>query len=214
MINLLFDFFIEQQKAALYETQRFWRRFFGVPDDAAPARETEADGTSHDILIADDPSELTCNRRTTPAPHGGPVLIRYALTNRTYILDVQGKNYELWQLPTQRLDVYMIAWGSPSAIDQTPKPVGSMGAVLGNMVDFMLPRSDVPHLNLLGHYMGGAMSTMFTALYPGLVNNLTLLAAPIDISSRGSLLHFWNDDECLDTDVIMVDTSDDCPGSF
>jgi polyhydroxyalkanoate synthase len=213
MINLLFDLFIEQQKAALYETQKFWRRFFCLPDEAEQVRETEADGTSREIVIGDDSPELSHDRRATPALDGGPVLIRYVLTSQTYILDLQGKNYELWQLPTQRFDVYMIECDSASVIDQTPKPVGSMGAVLRNMVDFMLPSEEVPHLNLLGHCVGGAMSTMFTTLYPGLVKNLTLLAAPIDISSRGSFFDFWSGEECLDTDV-MVDTLDNSPGSF
>jgi polyhydroxyalkanoate synthase len=61
--------------------------------------------------------------------------------------------------------------------------------------------------------MGGAMSTMFTAVYPELVKNLILLAAPIDFSSRESLLHLWTDEKYCDIDAI-IDTYGNCPGTF
>jgi polyhydroxyalkanoate synthase len=213
MVNSLFEMFIDQQKAALDETQKFWQRFFSVPRVVEQARETKVGGTPHDVVYEEDSLKLLHYRRETPAQYREPVLVCYALVNRPYILDLQGDKSVIRQLLARGFDVYMIDWGTPSAADQSLRLVDYVCGFIKNVVDFVLRREEVPHLNLLGYCMGGAMSTMFTALYPELVKNLILLAAPIDFSSRQSLLHLWTDEKYFDVDA-LIDTYGNCPAPF
>jgi polyhydroxyalkanoate synthase len=66
--------------------------------------------------------------------------------------------------------------------------------------------------------MGGTMSAMFTSLHQELIRNLVLMAAPIDWSSRESLLSVWTDEKYFDVDR-MIDVFGNAPpqwlqGSF
>jgi polyhydroxyalkanoate synthase len=141
------------------------------------------------------------------------VVVCYALVNRPYILDLQPDKSVIRQLLARGFDVYMIDWGAPSAADRSLRLHDYVCGFIKNVVDFVLEREGVKDLNLLGYCMGGAMSTMFTALYPELVKNLILLAAPIDFSDRQSLLHLWTDEKNFDIDA-LIDTYGNCPGPF
>jgi polyhydroxyalkanoate synthase len=61
--------------------------------------------------------------------------------------------------------------------------------------------------------MGGTMATMFTTLYPELVRNLILMAAPIDFDVPDWLLSLWTDEKYFDVDA-LIDTYGNCPGTM
>jgi len=61
--------------------------------------------------------------------------------------------------------------------------------------------------------MGGTMSAMFTALHPDRVQNLILLAAPIDFAANDGLLSVWTRAENFDVDK-FVDAFGNCPPEF
>ncbi len=54
---------------------------------------------------------------------------------------------------------------------------------------------------------------MFTALYPELIKNLTLMAAPIDFSGDECMLHLWTREEYFDVDR-LIDAYGNCPATF
>jgi polyhydroxyalkanoate synthase len=213
MTGSLFEMFIDQQKAMIDETQKMWQRYFSIPRVVEQARQTKVGGTPHDVVYEEDSLKLLRYRRDTPATYTEPVLVCYALINRPYILDLQPDKSVIRQLLARGFDVYMIDWGSPSAADQSLRLHDYVCGFLKNVVDFVLEKEGVKHLNLLGYCMGGAMSTMFTTLYPALVKNLILLAAPIDFSSKSSLLHLWTDEKVFDVDA-LIDTYGNCPATF
>ena len=51
--------------------------------------------------------------------------------------------------------------------------------------------------------MGGSMSAMYAALRPEKVQNLILMAAPVDWSTRESLLSVWTDERYFDVDKML-----------
>jgi polyhydroxyalkanoate synthase len=57
------------------------------------------------------------------------------------------------------------------------------------------------------------MSTLFTALHPQVVKTLTLMAAPIDFSSKEPLLHLWTDRKYFDVDA-FISAYGNCPATF
>jgi polyhydroxyalkanoate synthase len=213
MVSSLFEMFIDQQRASLDEAQKMWQRFFSIPRVVEQAREVKVGGTPHDVVYEEDTLKLLRYRRETPAAYKEPVVVCYALVNRPYILDLQPDKSVIRQLLARGFDVYMIDWGAPSAADRSLKLHDYVCGFMKNVVDFLLEHEQVSNLNLLGYCMGGAMSTMFTAVYPELVKNLILLAAPIDFGSKESLLHLWTDEKYFDIDA-LIDTYGNCPAPF
>ena len=58
---------VDQQKAAIDETQKMWQRFFSLPRVVEQARETKVGGTPHDVVYEEDTLKLLRYRRETPA---------------------------------------------------------------------------------------------------------------------------------------------------
>jgi polyhydroxyalkanoate synthase len=213
MANSLFELFVDQQKAAFEETQKMWQRFFSVPRVVEQAHQTKVGGTPHDVVYEEDSLKLLRYRRDTPALYKEPVLVCYALVNRAYILDLQDEKSVIRQLLARGFDVYMIDWGTPSEADRSLRLADYVCGFLKNVIEFVLREEHVDRLNLFGYCMGGAMSAMYTALYPEHIKNLILLAAPIDFSSRESMLHLWTDERYFDIDA-LIDTYGNCPAPF
>jgi polyhydroxyalkanoate synthase len=213
MVSSMFEMLIEQQKAALDEAQKTWERFFSIPRVIEQARGMRVGGTPHDVVYEEDTLKLLRYRRDTPATYAEPILVCYALVNRPYILDIQPEKSVIRQFLARGFEVYMIDWGAPSEADRSLKLYDYVCGFMKNVADFLLEHEDISNFNLLGYCMGGAMSAMFTAVYPELVKNLILLAAPIDFSSRESLLHLWTDEKYFDIDA-LIDTYGNCPATF
>lgn len=208
-----FDVALNMQRQAWDEGMKFWNRLLTAPQVAEQALRVQVAGTPHDIVYEKDELQLYHYRRATPAVVKEPVLVCYALVNRPYILDLQPERSVIRRLLDAGLDVYMIDWGVPTAADRT---LGLHDYIAGSMrkvADVVRQRSGQPNLNLLGYCMGGTMSTIFTAVFPEVVRNLILMAAPIDFSGDDSLLHLWTQEEYFDVDK-LVDAYGNCPATF
>src|SRR5262249_28578710 len=142
-----------------------------------------------------------------------PVLICYALVNRPYILDLQPERSVVRQLLKRGFDVYLIDWGVPTAADRTMRLQDYVCGLMKSVAGVVCELSKVERFHLLGYCMGGTMSAMFTALNPGLVSTLALMAAPIDFDRDDSLLKLWTQEQYFDVDR-LIDTYGNCPGAM
>lgn len=197
----------------LDEQQRVLRRLLNVPTVMGLACGTRIGTTPHDVVHQEHTLKLLRYRRSAPALHREPVLFCYALINRASILDLEPHRSLVRRYLEQGFDVYLIDWGAPSDADSGLGLEDYVCRFLHNAVRFILRAHDRPNLNLLGYCMGGTMSAMFSALYPGAVNTLTLLAAPIDFGVPESLLRLWSDRKHFDVDA-FVDAHGNCPAWF
>lgn len=208
-----FNLALELQKKAWDEGFKQWNGWMNLPSVAEHALQPKVGGTPHDVVYEKNALKLYHYSRNSPAVVREPVLVCYALVNRPYILDLQPGRSVIQRLLDGGLDVYLIDWGVPSAADQS---LGLQDYVCGSIrhvVDEVCQRAQVHSLNLLGYCMGGTLSTMFTALYPERVKNLSLMAAPIDFSDEHSLLHVWTKEEYFDVDR-LIDAHGNCPATF
>ena len=208
-MELAFD----MQKKAWEEGFKQWNRLINAPTIPEKAMRTQVAGTPHDVVYEKDSLKLLHYRRDTPAIVSEPVLVCYALVNRPYILDLQPDRSVVRRLLEGGLDVYLVDWGVPTAADKTLGLEDYIGGSLKRVADVVCDRSETSNLNLLGYCMGGTLSTIFTALYPQLVKNLGLMAAPIDFSGDASLLHVWTREEYFDVDR-LIDAYGNCPATF
>lgn len=142
-----------------------------------------------------------------------PLVFVYALVNRPYILDLKKGRSVVANFVQAGFDTYLVDWGIPTSADQHLTLDDYINGYLVNVLDFLRERTGVEEANVLGYCMGGTMSTMFTALHPQRVQNLILLAAPIDFSTGDSLLGLWTRPENFDVDR-FVDAFGNCPPEF
>ena len=142
-----------------------------------------------------------------------PLVFIYALVNRPYILDLKQGRSVVANFVEAGFDTYLVDWGIPKYADRHLTLDDYINGYMVNVVDYLRERCGVAQVNVLGYCMGGTMSAMFTSLHQPCVKNLTLLAAPIDFSSRESLLNVWTRPENFDVDK-FVDTFGNCPPEF
>jgi polyhydroxyalkanoate synthase len=142
-----------------------------------------------------------------------PVVFIYALVNRPYILDLKKGRSVVANFVEQGFDTYLVDWGIPTPADRHLTLDDYINGYMVNVLDYLRERTGVDQVNILGYCMGGTMSAMFTALHQDRVQNLMLLAAPIDFASQESLLNVWTRPEVFDVDK-FVDAFGNCPPEF
>jgi polyhydroxyalkanoate synthase len=199
--------------ALFAEQQRLWRRLLNYPAVLEQACDTRVGASPFDVVLSQGTHRLLHYRRETPATYAEPLLLCYALINRPYILDLQTGRSVVQQYLKRGFDVYLIDWGSPADSDRGLTLEHYVCGFLDAAVHFVCRAHRRDRLHLLGYCMGGTLATLFTALYPALVQTLSLLAAPIDFGGRESLLSLWSDARHFDVDA-MVDAYGNCPAWF
>ncbi len=142
-----------------------------------------------------------------------PLVFIYALVNRPYILDLKKERSVVANFVDYGFDTYLVDWGIPTYANRHLTLDDYINGYTVNVFDYLRERTGAEKLNILGYCMGGTMSAMFTALHPDRVQNLILLAAPIDFAPQDSLLNIWTRAENFDVDK-FVDAFGNCPPEF
>jgi polyhydroxyalkanoate synthase subunit PhaC len=205
----LFDTFLSAQRKALDETFKTWKRFLNLPKVPRMATRVRVGSTPHDVVYEEDTLKLLryCN---PDVKFQEPILICYALVNRPYILDLQPSRSVVQQLLKRGFNVYLIDWGVPTAADRTMRLHDYVCGLMKHVGEFVRADSESNVFHLFGYCMGGAMSAMYTSVFPEFVKTLTLLAAPIDFSADEGLLHLWTKEEHFDVDK-LINAYGNCP---
>lgn len=126
-----------------------------------------------------------------------PVLIVNSLVNKYYILDLlPGKSYVEY-LVEQGLDVYLVDWGSPEISDSFLSLEDYINLFLDSIVKQVLKHSKAKKLSMLGYCMGGTITLIYAALKQQYLQNLVLLATPINFHNS-SLLSLWGENFDVD----------------
>ena len=206
-------FFTEMMKSWQGEFDALGKKVAAMPKVAEAAMKATKGCTPHDVIMSESPVRLLRYTGKADKRHGTPVLFVFALVNRPYVLDLLPHKSVVRQYLNAGFDVYMIDWGVPSPADATKTLHDYVEGHLHRAVERVLADTGSDQINLVGYCMGGTMSAMYAALHPHLVRNLVLMAAPIDWSSRESLLLSWTDPKYFDVDGI-VDTFGLIPPSF
>jgi len=118
-----------------------------------------------------------------------PLVIVWSVVSRAYILDLRPGHSFIEQLLDAGIDVFMLDWGIPDAVDS--------GNTLELYVDNYLPRAleralevaDADEIDILGYCAGGILSCLGVAAHPEVpVKNLAVMATPIDMSHIEGLI--------------------------
>jgi len=154
-------------------------------------------------------NKATLYRYTPVVPaekrHPVPLLMVFALMNRSSILDLRPGNSFVEYMLAQGYDLYLLDWGSPGpedkdlrledyVLDYMPRAIRKLKTVSGSET-----------FSMLGWCLGALLSTLYASLRPedGL-ENLILLTAPLDFSRKEEIAFSQMADErYLDVDRVL-----------
>ena len=167
--------------------------------------------TAGDIEVGQTPCEVLHETRTYRLLHyqqmvsktvKTPILVVYALINKSYVLDLQPDKSWIKSLLSQGFDVYLIDWKSPTNADKYVSFDDYVNCYIDDCVDIVLKKNKVDKLTLHGYCMGASMSAMYTTLHQEKVRNLAVIAPVVDTEKDttviGSLAKNLDVDKMLD----------------
>lgn len=144
-----------------------------------------------------------------------PILLVYALINRPYVLDLMPGNSLVEYLVGNGFDVYMLDWGIPGDEDKNLTFENYVLDYIPRAVKKVLRAANAEELTMLGFCMGGTMTAMYAALFPGKpLRNLILLTAPTDFTTENTGLYgLWTSEKYFNPDHI-ADAFGNVPGDL
>ena len=153
--------------------------------------------TASNVGVGETPSEVLVETRAYRLLHyqqmvtktaKTPILVVYALINRSYVLDLQPDKSWIRSLLGQGFDVYLIDWKAPTVADKYVSFDDYVNCYIDDCVEAVLKKTKVDKLTLHGYCMGGTMSTMYTALHQEKVRNLAVIAPVIDTENDSTVI--------------------------
>ncbi len=171
--------------------------------------ETDIATTPCEIVYEEDRVKLKHYLPLTETKVKTPMLMVYALINRETMLDLQPQRSVVQNILKEGIDLYMIDWGYPTAMDRYLTIDDHVNGYLDNAVDFIRRRHGIPKVNLMGICMGGSFSIMYSALHPEKIKNLITTVTPSNFDTDKSLLNIWV--KAIDPDRV-VETYGNMPG--
>ena len=201
------------QKSLVEESFANYRRMASLPSLYDKASKVRKGVTPKEVVYEED--KLTMYRYIGKGKpkYRTPLLIVFALVNRPYIVDLKEGRSVVANFVDAGFDTYIIDWGIPTESDRYLSTDDYVNGYITNAVDYLRERTGSHKVSLLGYCMGGALSTMFTALHQDVVKNLILMASGIDYSEKEGLISVWSDPEYFDVDG-FVDAVGNVPADF
>lgn len=159
--------------------------------------------TPNEILHETRNYSLLHFRPMTTKTFPTPILVVYALMNKSYILDLQPGKSWIQNLLRQGFDVYLINWNAPSSIDKYISFDDYVNYFLDDCIEKVKDDRDVESVTLHGYCLGATMSVMYTATHQEKVRNLVTIAPIIDADQDSTVLANFakniNVDKLVDT---------------
>lgn len=143
---------------------------------------------SHEVLEETRLYKLLHYRPLVSRTAKTPILVVYALMNKSYILDLQPDKSWLRSLLSQGFNVYLIDWKTPTSIDKYVSFDDYVNYYIDDCVDLVAKENSVERLTLHGYCLGSTMAAMYTSLHQEKVRNLVTIAPIIDTEKDKTVL--------------------------
>ncbi|HET8848191.1 MAG TPA: class III poly(R)-hydroxyalkanoic acid synthase subunit PhaC [Nitrososphaeraceae archaeon] len=117
-----------------------------------------------------------------------PILVVYALINRSYVLDLQPNKSWIRHLLSQGFDIYLLDWKSPTRNDKFVSFDDYVNCYIDDCVEIVQNNNSTDKITLHGYCMGSSMSAMYTSLHEEKIKNLVTIAPVIDTSKDSTVI--------------------------
>lgn len=170
-----------------------WRGF----DLSKVAKTVELLSRGNHISVGDTPNDIVSETRLYRLLHyhslvkrvtSTPILVVYALVNRSYVLDLQPNKSWIRHLLMQGFDVYLLDWKSPARIDKYVSFDDYVNSYIDDCVEIVQNNNSSDKITLHGYCMGSSMSAMYTSLHQEKIQNLVTIAPVIDTSKDTTVI--------------------------
>jgi polyhydroxyalkanoate synthase subunit PhaC len=133
-----------------------------------------------------------------------PLLLIYALINKSYILDLYPGNSFVEHMVRQGFEVYLLDWGQWALEDRDVALDDLVLEYIPGAVRQVMRHADRQPPTIMGYCIGGILTSIYTALHPEApLRNVAFMAAPIDFSNAG-LLTNWLDPRYFPLDKVLA----------
>lgn len=164
------------------------RNILEAPKLVAAPDEISLGMTPYDVVYTEGKMRLLHFNSEKPREVRTPLVIAYALINRYHILDIHPQKSWVRNLLDQGVDVYLIDWGTPTAMDKYLGFDDYVNSYMDNCIDFVSNESSVDRVSLQGYCTGGTLATVYASLHPEKVKNLVLTAPVVDGSKDSTVV--------------------------
>lgn len=151
-------------------------------------RDIDVGKTAHEIVKETNLYRLLHYKPIFKKPLKTPLLVVYALINKSYILDLQDDKSWIKNLISQGFDVYLIDWKPPTSNDKYVNFDDYVNDFIDDCVDIIRNKNSIEKITLHGYCMGANMSVMYTTFYQHKIRNLVTLAPVIDSSKDTTVI--------------------------
>jgi polyhydroxyalkanoate synthase subunit PhaC len=156
--------------------EKFTKLYYQNPKDIQVGK------TAHKIVKETNLYRLLHYKPIFKNPLKTPILVVYALINKSYIFDLQDDKSWIRNLLFQGFDVFLIDWKPPTSNDKYVSFDDYVNEFIDDCVDFIRNEKSIEKLTLHGYCMGATMSVMYSTFYQHKIKNLVTLAPVIDTS--------------------------------
>ena len=139
---------------------------------------------------------------TAPVICKTPLVLVPSLINRAYIMDLMPSATLAGHLREAGIPVYLLDWGTPGPQHDHLSFRFFVDDLIGMAVREACRDTGARKASLLGYCMGGTMSLLHSALHPDRIENLIMLAAPVNFHDDGTL-STWARKEAFDVDTLV-----------
>jgi polyhydroxyalkanoate synthase len=170
----------KKEPSVAEEVKETYRKLEKAKNILHTAGDIEVGQTPHEVLAETRAYRLLHYQQMVSKTAKTPILVVYALINRSYVLDLQSDKSWVKSLLTQGFDVYLIDWKTPTSADKYVTFDDYVNCYIEDCVNIVLKKDKVDKLTLHGYCMGATMSTMYTTLHQERVRNLAVIAPVVD----------------------------------
>jgi polyhydroxyalkanoate synthase len=193
--------------------EAFVRKVNNMPQVIAAAKNARVGATPTESVYRRDRLQLLRYAAGPGKKYETPLLVVFALVNRPYILDLREGKSVVAHFVNAGFDTYNLDWGVPTSADRHLGMKEYIEGYMDDVVDRLRAFTGSDRVNILGYCMGGSMSAIYTALNPDKVENLILMAAPVDWSDKSHLLAKWTEPDVFDVDK-LIDVCGNAPAEM
>jgi len=143
--------------------------------------------TPYEVCVDEPLYRLLHYRPLVGKPYRIPILIIYALLNKSYILDLQDDKSLVKNLLTQGFDIYLIDWKAAKYVHKFVSLSDYINYYINHCIDVIRKKNLVDRITLFGYCMGSTLSVIYSAIHPQKVKNLVTISPIIDTDDNSLL---------------------------
>lgn len=164
----------------------------------------ELETTPRDTVWSRDNAKLYRFRGNSNG-YSPPLLLVHSLVTRSYIFDLTPEMSFVGTLRDAGFDVFLLDWSTPEASDSGNTLETYVDVYIREAAEVTAQLTGSPALTVLGYCFGGDLALLHCLRHPQQVENLILMATPIDFEALGVLSEVFKEGR-ISPDMVIDET--------